>query len=153
MKTDFCNNRDALAGLFFMALGALGFGVALSYPFGNLQEMGPGFFPRVLGLVLIGLGLVTLIRGLRDGRRVEGTWAVIPLALLSLSLVAFGWLMDHVGLIPALLALVVTSARAGQPFRWRDTWVLSAVLCLMAVAIFVWGLGLPYALFSFDWGG
>ena len=46
---------------------AVGFGVALSYPFGNVQQMGPGFFPRILGAILVGFGVVTLVRGLRSG--------------------------------------------------------------------------------------
>lgn len=152
MSTPFHNNRDALAGLLFMALGTIGFVVALSYPFGSLQEMGPGFFPRVLGVILAGLGIVTLVRGLRSGERVEGAWSWLPLLLLSASLVAFGWLMERFGLLPALVVLIVTSARAGKEFRWRETVVLTVVLCLMAVAIFVWGLGLPYALLSFEPG-
>ena len=44
--------------------------VALAYPFGNLQQMGPGFFPRALGVILMGFGAVTMIRGLRSGIRV-----------------------------------------------------------------------------------
>lgn len=152
MSTKLHHNRDALAGLLFMALGAIGFVVALSYPFGSLQEMGPGFFPRVLGVILIGFGIVTLVKGLRSGEPVEGTWAWLPLLLLAVSLIAFGWLMERFGLLPALVVLIVTSARAGKEFRWKETAVLTVVLCLMAVAIFVWGLGLPYSLFSLDAG-
>ncbi len=171
MKLEFQNNRDVLAGLLFIALGAMGFVVALSYPFGSLQEMGPGFFPRVLGVVLIGFGLVTLFRGIRSGERVEGVWTFWPLLLLVVALVAFGWLIERLGLIPALVALVafgwlmeraglipalvvlvVTSALAGKEFRWGETLVLTVVLCLLALAIFVWGLGLPYSLFLLDLG-
>lgn len=152
MSTKFHTNRDALAGLLFMALGTIGFVVALSYPFGSLQEMGPGFFPRVLGLILIGFGIVTLLKGLRSGEQVDGSWSWLPLVLLAVALVAFGWLMEHFGLLPALVVLIVTSARAGKEFRWKEAVVLTVVLCLMAVAIFVWGLGLPYSLFSFELG-
>ncbi len=152
MKVEFHNNRDVLAGLLFIALGVMGFVVALSYPFGSLQEMGPGFFPRVLGVVLVGFGLVTIVRGWRSGERVEGAWSWWPLLLLVVALVAFGWLMERAGLIPALVVLVVTSALAGKEFRWGETLVLTVVLCLLALAIFVWGLGLPYSLFLLDLG-
>lgn len=147
------NNRDVLAGLFFLALGAIGFVVALSYPFGTLREMGPGFFPCVLGMVLVAFGIVTLLRGLRSGIQVDGPWNWVPLLLLSFSLLAFGWLMERAGLIPALVALIVLSALAGKEFRWGEVVILTGILCLMALAIFVWGLGLPYALFSFKFGG
>lgn len=152
MTTNFHNNRDALAGLLFMALGAIGFVVALSYPFGSLQEMGPGFFPRIQGVMLVGFGIATLIKGLRSGEQVEGAWSWLPLLLLAASLIAFGWLMERFGLLPALVVLIVTSARAGKEFRWKEVVVLTVVLCVMAVAIFVWGLGLPYSLLSFELG-
>lgn len=152
MSTKFHNNRDALAGLLFMALGTIGFVVALSYPFGSLQEMGPGFFPRVLGVILFGFGVITLLKGLKSGEPVDGSWSWLPLLLLAVALIAFGWLMERFGLLPALVVLIVTSARAGKEFRWMETAVLTVVLCLMAVAIFVWGLGLPYSLFSFEPG-
>jgi hypothetical protein len=152
MKTRLLDNRDFLAGLLFLALGGLGFFVALSYPFGSIQDMGPGFFPRVLGVILMAFGVVTAARGLKSGERVDGQWGWLPLFTLAASLVAFGWLMEHAGLIPAMVVLVVTSAWAGKEFRWAEVAVLAVVLCLMALAIFVWGLGLPYELFSFEFG-
>ncbi len=152
MKPGLLENRDFLAGMLFIALGAGAFGLALSYPFGSVQQMGPGFFPRVLGGILVAFGAVTVYRGLRDGVRVEGGWGWFPLAMLTASIVAFGWLMEHVGLIPSLVALVVASAYAGKEFRWGEVLVLSVVMCLLATAIFIWGLGLPYPLFAFEFG-
>ena len=152
MDTRLIENRDVLAGALFMAIGAGGFFVALSYPFGTIQDMGPGFFPRVLGVILMAFGGVTIVRGLRSGDRVEGAWGWKPLAMLSVSLLAFGWLMEHAGLIPAMVVLVVISAAAGKEFRWGEVAVLAVALCLLAVGIFVWGLGLPFDLFAIDLG-
>lgn len=152
MKTGLVDNRDFLAGALFLAIGGCGLFVAMSYSFGSLQDMGPGFFPRVLGVILMGFGVVTAVRGLISGDRVDGPWGWWPLLMLSLSLLAFGWLMEHLGLVPAMLVLVVTSALAGKEFRWREVAVLAVVLCLMALAIFVWGLGLPYEMFTLDIG-
>lgn len=153
MKSGLLNNRDFLAGFLFIVLGVAGFVVALSYPFGSLQEMGPGFFPRVLGLVLVGFGLITAFKGLRAGRRVDGPWAWAPLLKLTVALVAFGWLMEHAGLLPALATLILISAWAGKEFRFAEVALLTFVLCLLALVIFVWGLGLPYSLFDFGGQG
>ncbi len=152
MKTGLLENRDFLAGLMFAAIGAGGFWIALAYPFGNLQQMGPGFFPRALGVILMGFGAVTMIRGLRSGTRVEDGWGWFPLAMLTVAIVAFGWLMERVGLVPSLVVLVFASAYAGKEFRWGEVAILSVVMCAMAVAIFIWGLGLPYPLFAFEFG-
>jgi hypothetical protein len=67
-------------------------------------------------------------------------------------MVAFGWLMERVGLVPSLAVMVLVSAYAGPEFRWGEAPLLVVVLCLLAVAIFVWGLGLPYPLFAWEFG-
>lgn len=152
MNTPLGENRDFLAGLLFLALGAGGFYVALSYPFGNVQQMGPGFFPRVLGVILAGFGIVTMVRGLRSGTRVEGGWAWFPLAVITAALVAFGWLMERVGLLPSLAVLTIASAYAGKEFRPGEAVLLAVAMCLLAWAIFIWGLDLPYPLFAFELG-
>ena len=152
MKTSLAANRDFLAGLLFIVVGAGGFAIALSYPYGSLQQMGPGFFPRSLGVILAGFGIVTMIRGLRSGERVEGGWGWFPLGVLTVSMVVFGWLMEHLGLVPSVAVLVVVSAYAGHEFRWGEALLLAAAMSLLAVAIFVWGLGLPYELFAFEFG-
>jgi hypothetical protein len=148
MKTDLVRNRDFLAGLLFVFIGSTGLFVALSYPFGDVQRMGPGFFPRVLGGILIAFGVVTVIRGLRTGAPVQGGWAWFPLAMLTAALVLFGWLMEHVGMLPALVVMFFVSAYAGREFRFVEVLILTAIMCLAATAIFVWGLKLPYELFT-----
>lgn len=149
MKTPLQQNRDFLAGMLFLLIGGIGFYMALSYPFGTLEKMGPGYFPRVLSAILVIFGLVTLVRGLRSGERVQGTWGWFPLAMLVASLVAFGFLIEHVGLIPALVAMFFISAYAGKEARFLEVLGLTVVMCIAATAIFIWGLKLPYPLFTF----
>ena len=148
MNTPLQQNRDFLAGMLFLAIGGIGFYVALSYPFGSLQKMGPGYFPRVLSLILAGFGLVTLIRGLKSGERVQGTWGWFPLAMLTAALASFGFLMEHVGMIPALVVMFFSAAYAGKEFKFLEVLVLTVVMCIAATGIFIWGLKLPYPLFT-----
>ena len=149
MKTPLQQNRDFLAGMLFLLIGAGGFYVALSYPFGTLEKMGPGYFPRVLSGILVAFGLVTLFRGLKSGERVQGSWGWFPLLMLTIALVAFGFLMEHVGLIPALVVLFFTAAYAGKEAKFLEVLALTVVMCIAATAIFIWGLKLPYPLFAF----
>jgi uncharacterized membrane protein len=108
--------------------------------------MGPGYFPTVLGGVLVILGLVIGLRGLRRGEKIQGGWSVRALIVLPLSVVAFGVLMERTGFIPAMAALVFLSAAAGREFRAAEVLLLSLFLTALTVAMFVWGLGLPYPL-------
>ena len=146
MNTPLHHNRDFLAGLLFLVIGGIGFYVALSYPFGTLQRMGPGYFPRILSGILIAFGIITLVRGLKSGARVRGSWGWLPLLMLTVALLAFGFLMEHVGMIPALVVMFFTAAFAGKEFKFLEVLVLTAIMCLAAAAIFIWGLKLPYKL-------
>ena len=150
MKTSIFKNQDALAGLLFMSLGAIGFAFALGYKFGTTVDMGPGYFPRILSLVLIGFGTATFVRGLRNEIEVAGSWAWFALALLTLAIVLFGFLAERVGLMPALAVLVVVTAYAGHEFKLSEVAVLTVVMCIFAAVVFVWGLKLPYALFAWN---
>ena len=152
MKAGLLSNRDVLAGLLFIAIGAGSLAVSSSYAFGTVQQMGPGFFPRVLGVIIAGLGAMTLAKGLRSGEAVEGSWGWAPLAILTVALVAFGWLMERVGMLPSVAVLTLVGARAGQEFRWGEALVLTVVMMALTWAIFVAGLGLPYPLVAFEFG-
>jgi hypothetical protein len=147
MITPLQQNRDFLAGLLFLLIGGIGFYVALSYPFGSLEKMGPGYFPRVLSGILIAFGVVTLVRGIKSGERVKGSWGWLPLLMLTIALLSFGFLMEHVGMIPALVVMFFSAAYAGKEFRFLEVLGLTVVMCIAATAIFIWGLKLPYPLF------
>lgn len=136
--------KDVLAGLLYSAFGGLMFAGALRYRVGTVGDMGPGYFPRVLALMVILLGVVSLVRGfLVRGEPMEGV-AWKPLALVLGSCALFGLLLERAGLALALAALVVVSASASEKFRfeWR---ALAGLVALIAFCIvtFVKGLGVP----------
>ena len=58
----------------------------------------------------------------------------------------FGILVRGAGLVPALIALVVTSAWASEKFRLRTAVLLAIVTSVFSALVFVKGLGLPFAL-------
>jgi len=140
------NSKDFWSGLMLIAIGAAAVFIARDYPFGTALRMGAGFFPVVLGVVLVLFGLYFAARGLRGGAQIEGNWSPRALIVLPLAFVAFGILMDHAGFVPAMLALMVGSAAAGTEFRIGEVLSLSVLLTVICVALFIWALGLPYPL-------
>ena len=146
MKPDLRNNRDFIAGLLFIVLGGLAVALARDYPFGTTMRMGPGYFPTVLGGILLLFGVYVLARGVRSGDRVKGEWGWKPLALIVLSIVLFGLLLDRVGMIPATVVTLIVAAAAGREFRWKEVILLAAVMTAFSVAVFSYGLKLPYPL-------
>lgn len=146
MRSDLLNNKDFLAGVLMLVIGGIGFYMALDYPFGSTQRMGPGYFPRVLATILMLFGLYVLVRGIKVGEKVKGVWGWKALLFISLSLVIFGWTMDRFGMVPALILMFFVSAYAGHEFRWKEVLYLNLVMVPFAVGVFVYGLGLPYPL-------
>ncbi|MFL6567193.1 MAG: tripartite tricarboxylate transporter TctB family protein [Burkholderiales bacterium] len=142
-------HRDILAGALFVVIGALALLGGRGYPVGSAMRMGPGYFPVVLGWLLIALGALV---GLRAARRRDWqpvTWDWKPLAWISVSILAFGFLMPRLGLVPALAAMFPIAAGAGGDFRFREVLVLTVAMSAFAGGVFVYGLKLPYPLFNF----
>ncbi|HSE01652.1 MAG TPA: tripartite tricarboxylate transporter TctB family protein [Burkholderiales bacterium] len=150
MKVNLGENRDFLAGLLMIIIGAVAFYMALDYPFGSALRMGPGYFPRVLAGMFIAFGIFVGLRGLRIKEKVEGIWGWKALALITAAFVAYGWLMDRIGMIPSLVVLFFVSALAGHEFRLKEVIILTVVMTAFAWAVFIWGLGMPYRLFWWD---
>jgi hypothetical protein len=146
VKPDLWNNRDFLAGLLFVVLGGLAVALARDYPIGSTMRMGPGYFPTVLGGILILFGVYVLLRGVRSGDKVKGEWGYRPLALIALSIVLFGFLLDRMGMIPAIVATLFAAAAAGREFRFKEVLLLAVVMTAFSVAVFSYGLKLPYPL-------
>jgi hypothetical protein len=146
MKTILGHNKDFLAGLLLTSIGVIAFYLALDYPFGTALRMGPGYFPRVLAGVLIAFGVFVLIRGLLSNEKVKGVWGWKALAFIVLSLIAFGWIMNAYGLIPALVVMFFVAAFGGHEFSFIEVLILAVVMSAFAVGVFVYGLGLPYPL-------
>src|SRR4026209_934520 len=148
MKLALSNNKDIWSGLMLIVIGAAAILVARNYPFGTALRMGPGFFPVVLGGLLIVFGLAILAIGVRQGESMAGSWSLRALIILPLSLVLFGLLMEYAGFVPAMMVLIVGSAAAGREFKLLEALALAAGLTAFAVGLFIYGLGLPYPLFT-----
>ena len=146
MKVEFRDNKDFWAGIMLIGTGAVAIFIARDYPFGSTTRMGPGYFPGILGGILALFGVYITLMGLRRNEKIQGRWSLRALVVLPLSLVLFGVLMKHAGFMPALAALIFGSAAAGREFKFFEVLLLTAVLTGLSVAVFIWGLGLPYQL-------
>ena len=139
-------SKDFWAGLMLIALGAMTVLVSRTYPMGTVLRMGAGYFPTVLGGILVVFGLILLIRGVRSTDRIEPNWSPRALFVIPVTLVLFALLVERIGFVPSLLLLIVGSAAASREFRPIEAVSVGAVLTALCVAVFIWGIGLPYPL-------
>jgi hypothetical protein len=146
MKLEFCNKKDFWAGMAMIAIGGAAMFIARDYRFGSALRMGPGFFPTILGGILIAFGIFIMAVGLRRGERIAEHLSLRALIMLPLSMILFGVLMKRAGFLPALAAVVFVSAAADRESRLLEVLLLGTVLTVASTAVFIWGLGLPYPL-------
>lgn len=136
--------KDIGIGAIYLALGLAGFIIARNYSFGTAGRMGPGYFPTIISSLLVVFGVVTVGKGmLRDGEPIgKINWK--GLALVTLSVCAFGFLLETAGLFVALIVLILVSAAASERFRFEFRATIGlVVLVIFCVAVFVEGLGVP----------
>ena len=141
------NQEEFWAGVMFAGFGALAIWLSTDYPMGTASRMGPGYFPTYLGGIMLLLGILVALMGLKtEGEKVT-PFAWKPMIMLSIGFCVFGWGVDHIGFIPALFAMIVITAAAGQTFKIVEVLILSVALIAGAVGIFIYGVDLPFPLF------
>ena len=140
------NPKDFFSGLLFVAFGAAALVISNSYTIGTAARMGPGYFPRAVCILLILLGGALSVSDLlREGERIEG-WAWKPLVLVTLSSLAFAFLLKPIGLVGTLVATTVLASAASTLLRPFALAVLTAVMIITNVGIFVLVLKMPIPL-------
>jgi hypothetical protein len=144
--------RDFYAGLMYASVGAAAAWIARDYSMGSAVRMGPAYFPTVLSILLIVVGATSLIRSFfHQGDAIQAfAWREIGLVIGSIAL--FGVLVRVAGLAIALVLLVMISAWASPQFKFKTALLLAVVTTALSVAVFVKGLGLPFAILG-SWFG
>lgn len=140
------NPRDFFAGLIFLSFGALAAYLARGYPLGSAVRMGPGYFPFILGVLLALLGVAICARSLVSrGQGIEGA-DPRALILVLAAVGAFAATIEAAGIIVAASLLLVIGAAASRESKAAEVIALTLVLLALIVAVFVYGLGLPFKL-------
>lgn len=140
-------SNQTVSGAFFMAVGAFAFVKATDYRLGSATQMGPGYFPACLGILLMVLGLLCVVRGLTGHGAPVGAWRAGPPALVIASVAFFALTVDRLGLMPAVAGVVAISCLPRLRQRPVEALVIAGGLCLLTAFVFVELLGLPFKLF------
>jgi hypothetical protein len=141
-------SKNFLSGLMMMAFGLGAVWQAFSYRLGTSTQMGPGYFPMMLG---IGLSVIGLFLAAGAVLRPDGESKVEPVRAKTLLLplaavILFGLLIQPAGLVVALAVLVALARLASPDFRLRELAAMVVVIGVVVTAIFVFGLSIPIRL-------
>jgi putative tricarboxylic transport membrane protein len=134
--------KDLWAGVLFIVLGGGACLIALDYAMGSAGRMGPGYFPRSLGLLLAFLGLILVLRSFRlEGEKISFP-TFQPLIIVLVSVFVFGAAVNYLGLVIATILLVVISSVAAHDYRWKESVMAAIALAIFVVIAFQYGLKL-----------
>ena len=145
--------RDTIGGLFLIAIAVVFALSASQFNFGTPYRMGPGFYPILISALLGTIGLIIAISGLWGPPRAstdiesesdEGTveFSLRSMAAVLGSLLAFGLVLERVGLVVAVFLLVAIASLAEKQQNIVRTLIIAVCLAGVAVVIFIMGLGL-----------
>jgi hypothetical protein len=122
--------------------------------------MGPGYFPLLLGILLVALGCFTTIYSLiehtEDGEKI-GDFAWRPVVYILGANVAFGILLaglprfglPPMGLIAGIYALTVIASKAGDVFKLKEVLMLATFLAVLSYLAFIKLLNLQMPVWPF----
>ena len=135
-------SKDFLSGLLFIAFGltALYFGRNLAT--GTTVRMGPGYVPRMLSYIMLGLGVLVCIIAVVSGSEPVERPKWKPITLVTLGIVCFALLFERAGLIPALVVLIMIASLAGEEFKLIEVIGNIVVLSVLCTLVFKVGLGM-----------
>jgi len=140
------NLKDATAGLIFCLIGGWFLYDGAGLDRGTADRMGPGFFPPILAVLLILLGLVIILLGQRSADRTVGQVSWRGLALTLAAPVIFGATVQGLGLVGSLTLTTFCASMASRRMTLRNAVLITAGLVVFSVALFIYGIGLPLPL-------
>jgi len=139
------------SAIFFIVIGILFFSMSLSFEFGTASNMGPAYFPRVLSVILVFIGILNLIKSflVKSKDSVE-YFSIRPAIFVIAASISFGFLINVVGLLASTAILVVLASNAIRIENKKQILFLSLLLSAFAGVVFYGVLNMPFKLLA--WG-
>lgn len=126
---------NRVSGSALLGLGIFVVIYAQKYEFGSLTQIGPGFFPTVLGSILCVLSLMIIIGKNKQVSNSGVNWK--QLFLITSSMIIFAAVLSRLGLLIATTGLIFLSSLAGPKTSLLNKLYLVFALNLLAWVIFV----------------
>jgi hypothetical protein len=134
--------KDFWSGVLFVVVGVAAIVISSNYPMGTAARMGPGYFPRLLGGLLIVFGALLAVRALRTTGVRIAPWRLRPLVFVLGSVVVFGYIVHYTGVLLGTVLLIVAASAASHEFRPKEALIAGVLLGTVAVLVFLVGLKL-----------
>ncbi|MBP7567775.1 MAG: tripartite tricarboxylate transporter TctB family protein [Burkholderiaceae bacterium] len=149
------SQRDFYSGVMFATVGGIFAWGATNYNVGTGARMGPGYFPLLVGLLTLLMGVLIMLNALRKGGEDGdpiGAIAWRPLIFIIGANLLFGVLLaglpslgiPAMGMIVAIYVMTFVASLAGDKFAFKPVLVLATVLAAGSYFAFVVALKLQF---------
>jgi putative tricarboxylic transport membrane protein len=141
---------EVLGGVALAAIAAFALIATSHLDAGTAAEIGPGAPPRVFALILLGLGLlqvaVSLFKARHAGETLISGFATRQVVTVLGAVVAFGLLVQPLGILGAAPILLMLAGLASTETKWLGYVVYVIGLVIFCAVLFRVVLGLPMPL-------
>jgi putative tricarboxylic transport membrane protein len=139
--------QDLVAGASLLAVSFFALWAASPLDAGRLSTPGPGLLPRVLAVMLGGVGIWLVVLSLVRPGESLGRWPVRGPLFIALSVVAFAVTIRTPGLAVAGPASILVAGAASPETRWRELAVFAVAVTAGCIGLFRTLLHLPIPIF------
>lgn len=140
---------DILGGILLVVLGLAVAWYSNRYEFGELSAMGPGFFPRVLGYLLAGLGVLVVLPALRRPAELPTVQKKSTL-FVCLAVLVFALCLSRLGLALTVALTVIVASLADKETTWRARLIYAVAISALTVVIFKFALNMTVPLWWWE---
>ncbi|PKA42861.1 tripartite tricarboxylate transporter TctB family protein (plasmid) [Rhizobium sullae] len=144
------NGRDFIGGAAMIVVSLLFIWFGRELDVGNSFQMGPGYFPVILSLLLIGIGALIMVQSLvvavEDEPDAPANWQAYTLVILAP--IFFGLALSRFGLAPTIFLMVAAVSFASKYAGWRHSIALALFMAISSVVLFTRLLSLPVSPFG-----
>lgn len=140
--------KRAVSGCVLLIAGLFMSFFAWGYPTGTLNQMGPGFVPQTIGIMISCLAVAIIIVDVKTEKlaRAEALhWR--GLVYISAAIIIFAVLVDVAGLVPSIFLAVSVSMFADDRARPLSVLIYSVAATFLGWLLFLVVLELPIPAF------
>lgn len=140
--------EDVIAGVLTGLIGGYIIWEASGYKLGTLTNMGPGYFPIILGCLMLFLAvfmLATAKPGTMD--KSFGRDQLRGILFLAAAFIAFAFTVESLGMLASVFLAVFLSALGNKNTPWLQALALAIATAVVSTLIFRVGLGLQIEAF------
>lgn len=137
---------DLAFGAFLIAVAAGTLVATRGLNAGTAADMGPGYMPRAIALILMAFGLFFAGRGLLRGPVGIEPVQLRPILGVAAAVGVFALLIENAGLALASFAAILIAAVASRESRFVEVIVFGFAITAGAVLLFIKALALPVSI-------